>query len=375
MENAVRKLSGAGVSVWVDAEGEVSAPDGERTPDTGRLLRLLDESGATGVRLGPDGPRRPGAVRELCERLAPAHRASGGRDGLVSVPVEVGADTDVPALVARARALRSAVDRPNLVVRLSGSPGLPAAVTGCLAEGIGVEAAGLHSPRQYAEVAHAVMDGLERCLDAGRGRGEGVPGGPVSLLAFGVADVDERVDSRLDLIGSDEAKALRGRAGLAAARLAHQTHDMTFGSARWGALAAAGVPEPRPLWVTAARTASRSACYAEELVTRGTVSALRPPALRLLGARGVSGADLVCRHYPDAARTRDYLRWFGICLDDVAGCLTRAAHTKEAHPRTTHTKTAHTKTAQPKAVRVRRDASAARAGRDGAARGRPGVAA
>ncbi|MEU3898138.1 transaldolase family protein [Streptomyces sp. NPDC045251] len=325
MRNAVRKLSAAGVSVWVDAEGEATAAGGS-------LPRLLEASGATGVRTGPAGSRSPGAVRELCDALASAHRASGGRDGLVSVPVEAGADTDVPALIARARVLRSVVDRPNLVVRLPGAPGLLLAVTGCLAEGIGVEAAGVHSPRQYADVAHAVMDGLEQCLGAQRG----VPGGPVSLIAFGVADVDERVDSRLDLIGSDEAKALRGHAGLAAARLAHQTHDMTFGSARWGALAAAGVPEPRPLWVTAARTASRSAFYAEELVTRGTVSALRPPALRLVEARGVSGADLVCRHYPDAARTRDYLRWFDICLDDVAGRLTKPAPAKAARIRATH---------------------------------------
>ncbi|MEU7580453.1 transaldolase family protein [Streptomyces sp. NPDC041068] len=320
MRNAVRRLSGAGVSVWVDAQGAATAPGDDR------LRLLLGESGATGVRMGPAGSWHLGAVQELCERLMATHRESAGRDGLVSVPVQVGADTDVASLIARARVLRAAVDRPNLVVRLPGTPGLLPAVTDCLAEGIGVEVTGVHSPRQYGDVADAVLEGLERCLAAGRGRGRGVPGGPVSLIAFGVAAVDERVDARLDLIGSDEAKALRGRAGLAAARLAHQTHDMTFGSARWGALAAAGVPEPRPLWVTAAHSASRSAFYAEELVTTGTVSALRPPALRSVAARDVAGVDRVWRHYADAARTRTYLKWFDICLEDVAGTLARTAH-------------------------------------------------
>ncbi|WP_055701898.1 MULTISPECIES: transaldolase family protein [Streptomyces] len=324
----MRRLSGTGVSVWLDAAHEGTAP-GEAHPDAGPLGRLLGESGASGVRLGPVGPGDLDAVRELCDRLAPAHRESAGRDGLVSVPVRAGADADVPALIAGARVLRSAVDRPNLVVRLPGAPGTLAAVTGVLAEGIGVEVAAVHAPRRYEEVADAVLAGLERCLAEGRAQGPGVPAGPAALIAFGVAAVDDRVDAALDLIGSDEAKALRGRAGLAAARLAHQTHDMTFGSARWGALAAAGVPEPRLLWVTAAHSASRSAHYAEELVTAGTVSALRPPALRSVAARGVAGVDRVWRHYADAARTRTYLKWFDICLEDVAGCLAdsrRRAH-------------------------------------------------
>ena len=51
-------------------------------------------------------------------------------------------------------------------------------------------------------------------------------------------------------IGTDEALALRGKAGVANARLAYQRYEMFFAGERWEALAAAGAHTQRPLWAS-----------------------------------------------------------------------------------------------------------------------------
>jgi transaldolase len=70
------------------------------------------------------------------------------------------------------------------------------------------------------------------------------------VASFFVSRVDTEIDQRLDAIGSVEAKALRGTAATANARLAFQTYDAAFTSDRWHRLAQAGARPQRPLWAS-----------------------------------------------------------------------------------------------------------------------------
>ena len=167
----------------------------------------------------------------------------------------------------------------------------------------------MRSPRQYGQVATALLAALDRPHVA--------PARTPSPTSFYVAALERHVDSRLDLIGSDEAKALRGRAGLACARLAHRTHEMTFSSACCGTLAAA-VSLSQAAVVTAGTTPARAAHAVQELVTRGTATSMTPAAARVLADSGTVSGDRVWRHYADAERTLAYLAWFGIAMEPLA---------------------------------------------------------
>ncbi|WAL97144.1 transaldolase family protein [Streptomyces sp. Je 1-369] len=321
MNHAWKRLRAEGVDVWIDVTA--TAENAAR-----EIRRALAEGEVAGARMGTahDDPAgghvTADGIRRACDQLLPHHRASGGTKGLVSVPLptappdatdaETDSDTDSGVWAARARALRDEIDRPNLVVRLPEEAADTATLRSLLALDVAVEVSGVCSPRRYGQVATALLSALSaRTALEGSARA-------ASFLSFDVTGVERHVDARLDLIGSDEAKALRGRAGVACARLAHRTHEMTFSSARWGALAAAGTPEPKLLWVTGGASPYRAAHYVQELVTRGTATAMRPAAAHALAEAGTVSGDRVWRHYADAERTLAYLNWFGISMETVA---------------------------------------------------------
>lgn len=308
VNHAWKRLRAEGVDVWID----VSATDGGAAREVRRALAQGVPAGARMGRGDAAGTVSVDEIRQACDRLLPLHRASAGAKGLVSAPLpEETATTAAPvSWAARARALRDEVARPNLVVRLPAAAADPATLRSLFALGTAVEVSGVRSPRQYGQVATALLTALDRPHAA--------PARTPSLISFDVTALERHVDARLDLIGSDEAKALRGRAGLACARLAHRTHEMTFSSARWGALAAAGVPEPKPLWVTSGAGPARAAHAVQELVTRGTATSMTPTAARVLAESGTVSGDRVWRHYADAERTLAYLDWFGIGVESLA---------------------------------------------------------
>ncbi|MFG2114713.1 transaldolase family protein [Streptomyces sp. NPDC048718] len=338
MSQAWRLLEREGVDVWID----VTALGGGAAHE---VRRALAQGEVAGARMGAPRGRSADAIRQACDSLLPLYRRSGGSQGLVSVqPAELTAKGAEPSesgaggapgaegtpgaapgagpgsWVARARALREEIGRPNLVVRIPVQAADPATLRALFALGIPVEVCRVRSPRQYGQAATALVAALDRPRPV-PGDPSGTPVAPVTLvsfISFDLTGLDQRVDARLDLIGSDEAKALRGRAGLAAARLAHRVHEMTFSSARWGALAAAGAPEPKQLWVADAPTPRRSAHYVQELVTEGTATAMTPAAAHALADAGVVAGDRVWRQYADAERTLKFLDWFDISVEAVA---------------------------------------------------------
>ncbi|MER6997630.1 transaldolase family protein [Streptomyces sp. NPDC000410] len=321
--NAVARLSAEGVSVWLEA-GDAG------TPDQGLVRRLLAAGQITGLDLAQADIGHDDAVdvaRWACDLLLPEYERTGGRDGLVTLPSTVGSAAgrvaDTAAHVRAARYLARETGRPNLLVSVPATVAGVAAIAPLLAEGTGVQAGPVFSMQRYHQVAAAHLAGLEQA----RRRGLDLSA-IASTAAFRVSPMDMEVDKLLDRAGSDESKALRGRAALAGARLAHRVFAETYDvrtRPEWRALAEAGARPQRLLWTDAydripGRRATR---YVEELVAPGTITALPAAALEQVAARARITGARAHREYECADRLFGYLQWFGIRYDDVVQDLER----------------------------------------------------
>ena len=253
-------------------------------------------------------------VAWACDLLRPVYDRSGAVDGRVSIEVDPRLAHDTEKTIAEARRLWLRVDRPNLFIKIPATTaGLPA-ITACLAEGISVNVTLIFSRRRYGEVMDAFLRGVEAAQAAGRDLAS-----LASVASFFLSRVDTAIDQRLDAIGSVEAKALRGRAAIANARLAFRAYEEILTSERWRALAQAGVRPQRPLWASTgvkdpAYPATR---YVLELVTNGVVNTMPEATLRAVADHGALRGDTVHPGYDEAAEVMTALANLGIDHDAV----------------------------------------------------------
>jgi len=340
-QETLKQLSDAGVAIWLD---DLSR---ERLL-TGTLATMVRDSHVVGVTTNPtifqkaisgsesydeqvrDLARRGVDVGEAlralttydvrwgCDVLRPCYDASDGVDGRVSIEVDPRISADTERTVAEARALWWLVDRPNLFIKIPATVGSVPAIAQCLAEGISINVTLIFSLARYADVIDAFFDGLERARAAGHDLSR-----IGSVASFFVSRVDSEVDKRLDKLGSDEAKALRGKAAIANARLAYQLYEEKFSSDRWKVLAAAGAKPQRPLWASTSTKdpAYDDTMYVIDLVAPGTVNTMPEPTLRALVDHGEFRGDTVRSTYADAQRVLDGLAALGIEYDDVVKVL------------------------------------------------------
>src|SRR5437763_2003483 len=261
-------------------------------------------------------------VRWGCDVLRPAYDASDGVDGRVSIEVDPRISGETERTIAEARALWWLVDRPNLYIKIPATvPSLPA-IAQCLAEGISINVTLIFSLERYAAVIDAFFDGLERARATGHDLSR-----IGSVASFFVSRVDSEVDKRLDKIGTDEAKSLRGKAAIANARLAHELYEEKFSSDRWKTLAAAGAKPQRPLWASTSTKdpAYDDTMYVLDLVAPGTVNTMPEPTLEALVDHGEFRGETVRPMYTDAQSLLDSLGGLGISYDDVVQVLEEEA--------------------------------------------------
>jgi len=210
-------------------------------------------------------------VRAACDAFGPVYEATGGADGLVSLEVSPKLANATAATILEAERLWRAVDRPNAMIKIPGTPeGLPA-ITHCIAAGVSVNVTLLFSVERYGEVIEAFLAGLERRLEAG------LPLRPVaSVASFFVSRVDGKVDPLLDRM--DDPKRLRGRIAIANACAAYRLFEWSLGTPRWDRLAKAGARPQRPLWASTSTKDPRysDVHYVEALVAPRTVDTLPP---------------------------------------------------------------------------------------------------
>jgi transaldolase len=257
-------------------------------------------------------------VRSVCDLLRPVFDRTEGQDGRVSIEVDPRLAHDTDRTLAEARLLWWMVDRPNLFIKIPATrEGLPA-ITASLAEGISVNVTLIFSLGRYEEVMDAFLSGLEQA------RAEGHDLSRISSVAsFFVSRVDSEVDARLDKIGTQEARELRGKAAIANARLAYQRHERVFASDRWSELEALDAQPQRPLWASTGVKDPEydDTRYVVELVAPNVVNTMPEATLNAVADHGVIRGDTVRGSYGDAQRVLDDLATLGIDYEDVVTAL------------------------------------------------------
>jgi transaldolase len=338
-DDTLAQLTAAGVSVWLD---DISR---ERL-STGNLETLVRDFHVRGVTSNPtifDHALSKGSayneqvadlalrgvsvgeavraittydIRWACDVLRPIYDQTEGQDGRVSLEVDPRLARDTAKTIAEARALWWMVDRPNLFIKIPATvEGLPA-ITQCLGEGISVNVTLIFSLQRYGQVIDAFMAGLE----AASGRDIT---SLASVASFFVSRVDTEVDGRLDKLGTQEAKALRGKAALANARLAYQLYEEKFAAPRWEALSGRGARRQRPLWAsTSTKDPSfPDTMYVVDLVAPNTVNTMPEATLHATAEHGVLHGDTIHGTYEESRRVFDQLEALGISYDDVVTVL------------------------------------------------------
>ncbi|WP_210481417.1 transaldolase [Naasia sp. SYSU D00948] len=336
-------LSAAGVSIWLD---DLS----RELLNSGALDRLIADKNVVGVTTNPTifasalakGEAYDEQVRELAasgadvakaifeittadvQRAAdvfrPIYDSTQGYDGRVSIEVEPGKAHDTEGTIQEAKALWAKVDRPNVMIKIPATKaGLPA-ITAAIAAGISVNVTLIFSLQRYAEVIDAYLTGLEQAEKAG------IDLSTIhSVASFFVSRVDTEVDKRLDALGSDEAKALKSKAGIANAQLAFKLFTEQFGTERAIGLQERGANRQRPLW---ASTGVKSpdlpdTLYVEQLVTHGVVNTMPGKTLDATFDHGNITGDTVTGSYDEAQRVLSALDGLGIDFDEVTELLER----------------------------------------------------
>ncbi|WTS43251.1 transaldolase [Streptomyces sp. NBC_00081] len=333
----LKSLAGEGVSIWLD---DLS----RKRIESGNLAGLIENSHVVGVTTNPsifqaaigsgEGYEEQLAdlatrgvtvdeavrmmttadVRAAADILRPVYDATQGRDGRVSIEVDPRLAHNTAATVAEAKQLAWLVDRPNVMIKIPATKaGLPA-ITEVIGLGISVNVTLIFSLERYRAVMDAYLTGLEKAQAAGIDLA-----GIHSVASFFVSRVDAEIDKRLDRVGTDEAKSLKGRAALANARLAYEAYEEVFASERATKLETAGANKQRPLWASTGvkDPAYKDTLYVDELVAPGTVNTMPEGTLKATADHGEITGDTVTGGYEQARADLKAVDALGISYDEV----------------------------------------------------------
>ncbi|HLS39891.1 MAG TPA: transaldolase, partial [Ornithinicoccus sp.] len=195
--------------------------------------------------------------------------------------------------------------------------GLPA-ISRTLARGISVNVTLIFSLDRYRAVMNAFLTGLEQARQAGLDLST-----IHSVASFFVSRVDTEVDKRLEAIGTEEALALRGRAGIANARLAYRAFEEVFATPRWQNLADDGARVQRPLWASTGvkNPAYPDTLYVTELVAPNTVNTMPHKTLEATADHAAITGDTVRGRHEEAQEVLDALERVGVSYTEVVELL------------------------------------------------------
>ena len=255
-------------------------------------------------------------IRSACDEFRGLYDATVGGDGYVSLEVSPLLAHDTDGTIAAAKRLWAAVDRPNVMIKIPGTPeGVPA-ITDVIAAGINVNVTLLFSTEQYEAAAHAYIAGIERRVQAGQ---------PVdrvaSVASVFVSRIDTAVDKLLDakIAQGADLKILLGKAGVAGLKMTYERFRALFGADRFAKLRERGAHVQRPLWASTStkNPAYPELMYVETVVGPDTVNTLPPATLDALMDRGTVVPDTVESDLPGARAELEHLAGAGISLADV----------------------------------------------------------
>jgi transaldolase len=337
MTSRLHQLSALGQSVWIDYLSRDLI-------DSGALAKAITKDAVVGVTSNPTifekalahgdaydkqiaagsegDPERVFlglALRDVtaaCDLLRPVWERTEARDGYVSIEVEPGLAGDTAGTIAQATEFHRAIARPNLLVKIPATDAGVAAIEDMTARGYSINVTLIFSLARHRQVAEAYLRGLERLVATG-----GDASRIHSVASFLVSRVDTETDRRLAAAGRDD---LKGRLGIANAKLAYQQYKQLFAGERWQKLAARGATKQRCLWAsTSTKDPSLvDTLYVEELIGPETISTLPAETIHAFQDHGTVEARLE-RDLPGAQYLFNQLYAAGIDYQDVVATLER----------------------------------------------------
>ena len=337
MSSRLHQLSALGQSVWIDYLSRDLI-------ESGALAKAIAEDAVVGVTSNPSIFQKALAegnaydehiaasndedaesiflslalrdVAAACDLLGRVWEQTEGRDGYVSIEVEPTLAADTEATIAQATRFHETIARPNLLVKIPATDAGVPAIEETTARGYSINVTLIFSLSRHVQAAQAYLRGLERLVAAG-----GDPSRVHSVASFFVSRVDTETDRRLAEVDRDD---LKGRLGIANAKVAYQQYKLLFSGEGWGALAARGATTQRCLWASTSTKdpTLRDTLYVEELIGPETISTMPAETIRAFQDHGRVEprleSDLETAHY-----LFNQLYAAGVDYDDVVGTLER----------------------------------------------------
>jgi len=332
--SATRGLHDLGQSLWLDniTRGLLSS---------GTLARYIADFDVTGLTSNPtifdlaikDGDVYDDAIRakaragksgealffelamedlvRAADLFKPVHEATAGIDGWVSLEVSPLLVSDAAGTAKSAAQLHGRAQRPNLFIKIPGTPAGVAAIEESIFAGVPINVTLLFSREQYVAAAEAYLRGVERRIAAGRDPR--------------VASVASLFVSRWDVAVKDKVPAeLRNRLGIAIAQRTYKAYRELLASPRWASLAKAGARPQRMLWASTGTKdpAARDVLYVEALAAPDTIDTIPEKTLAAFADHGKAGAVM----RPDGGDAQETIAQFkraGVDVDALAAQLQR----------------------------------------------------
>jgi transaldolase len=346
-QNALLGLQKYGQSVWLDYIRRNIILNGD-------LQKLIDQDGLRGITSNPSIFEKAIAgsndytdlltelgkqglptgqiyerivvrdIQDSADKLLPVYKSTNRRDGYVSLEVSPTLARDTQGTIEEARRLWKAVNRPNIMIKVPGTPEGVEPVRQLTSEGLNINITLLFAQEAYIAVAEAYLDGLEAALKAGKDIS-----GIASVASFFVSRIDTLVDSNIDerlknAKGADAQllDSLRGKVAIANAKQAYRYYQKMIETPRWKALAAKGAQSQRLLWASTStkNPKYRDVLYIEELIGPDTVNTVPPATMDAFRDHGVLRRTLDT-DLAAADKTMSDLDKAGISIKQVTGKL------------------------------------------------------
>lgn len=265
-------------------------------------------------------------IRRATDLLRPVYDRTQGYDGYASLEVSPHLAFDTEGTVAEARRLFAKVDRPNLMIKVPGTPEGAVALETLIGDGINVNVTLLFAQAAYETAAHAYIRGLEKLAAAG-----GDLSRVASVASFFVSRIDNSADQQInarlaattDAAGQAALRALLGQTAVANSKLAYASFQRIFGSERFQRLQSQGARVQRLLWASTStkNPAYSDTMYVEPLIGPETVNTVPQVTLDAYRDHGDPQPGTVMQDVDGAAAHMTALAAAGISLDAITADL------------------------------------------------------
>jgi transaldolase len=273
-------------------------------------IRVLSAAGLSGEELFFELALQD--LTQAADLFRPVFDASDGVDGWVSLEVSPLLANNTAHTIQAASKLFKRADKPNLFIKIPGTPEGVRAIEEVIFDGVPVNVTLLFSREHYLASAAAHMRALERRLGAG--------------LHLQVEAVASLFVSRWDVGVKEEISSpFHNRLGIAMAMRTYRAHRELLASQRWQKLAAAGARPQRLVWASTGTKdpASPDTLYVQALAAPNTINTIPAKTLLAFADHGQVGTAMPADGgYADAVL--EEFRREGVDDDALAMRLQRA---------------------------------------------------